>query len=287
MTQKYIPFNITKPNSTPQFVESTTMTTGNYYGEATGINEQIWRYEAITGSSTLVLGNIAATEDANCLLKLRIPHSVAGRLELRIIDPATNNGYVCFLDSGRILFGAYIANNVVDQSTLQRIVILPSVDEVFNIRLTQIGTVANGKGWTSSQTEPAMGQVFGAGNLNTAAARQVWIRLSAPGTLDSIPAIYDLHSAGIGTADEAAPTFPIGGLKFVTGTVRDPSGNPVSQPYPVRLCHKATGTVLARGNTDNKGKFSLTANIQSTEPCYVLSVDTQQEQWTSAITGNV
>ena len=287
MAEKYIPFAITKPDATPNFITSSTMTTGNYYGEATGIGEQVWRYEAITGSSTLVLDNIPANEDVDTLIKLRIPHSVEGRAELRIIDTATNNGYLVFLDSGRILFGAHLSSNVVDQSSLTRIVILPSVDTPFWIRLSQSGTAATAKGWTTSQTEPATATTFGGGNFNTTASRQVWIRLTAPSTLDSIPAIYDLHYAGIGTAGDPTPTFPIGGLKFVTGTVRDPSGNPVTHPYPVRLCHKATGTVLARGNTDSNGRFSLSANIASDEPCYVLSVDTRQELWTSAIAGNV
>lgn len=290
MTQTYIPCSITKPDSTPQFIPSTTMVRGNYYGEATGIGEQVWRYEAMTGTSVLQLADYqAGSDDIDIIVKARIPHSVEGRLELRVVD-SVGTGVVVFLDSGRIVFNTRVTRNTVAQSPITRVATLSAVDQPFFIR-AQIDRTSpfpsRAKAWVATDTEPATFTALTASVRSTDTARTVQLRLSAPNTLDSIPAIYDIHYVGIGTGTDDPPRFPVGGRKSVAGTVRAPDGSPVKRPYPVRLCHKATGTVLARGITDTSGRFNLSANIPSSERCYVVSVDTLQEQWTSAITGNV
>ena len=191
---------------------------------------------------------------------------------------------------GRVLFGSYIAAGTQTDSTVTILSTLSDIQNGAYLRLTHDGTAATGVGWSFSETEPTgSATAINSTSFNSYTVRSGQLKLSivAPSPVDSLPALYDLHWVGIGTAGDVPPTFPIGGQKNVTGTVRAPNGEPVTQPYPVRLCHRATGTVLARGVTDTNGRFNLTANVPADETCYILSVDTRQEQWTSAITGNV
>ena len=286
MAQKYIPLFITKADRSPQGITS-SLTAGNNYGEATGIGEQVYRYEALTGTSTFTLDTVDSGDAIDLILKFRVPQSDDGTLQIDIAD-SSNNGYRFWIMGGRVLFGSYIAAGTQTDST---VTILSTISDIQNgayLRLTHDGTAATGVGWAFSETEPTSNPTsINSTSFNDNVSRTIKLSIVAPSTADAIPALYDLHWAGIGTAGDVPPTFPIGGQKNVTGTVRAPDGTPVSQPYPVRLCHRATGTVLARGMTDTNGRYSLTANVPASELCYVLSVDTRNEQWVSAITGNV
>ena len=287
MAQKFINLSITKPDNSPYGITS-TLTTGNNYGEATGIGEQVWRYEALTGNSSLTLDTIDANNSIDILLKFRVPQSDDGSLRIDIAD-SSNNGYRYSISGGRVLFGSYIAAGVENSPSSTILSTISNIQNGAYIRVTHDGTAGTGVGWAFDETEPASPTSINSTLFNDNVSRTIKLTLTAPASDVSLlgPVLYDLHWVGIGTEGDNPPTFPIGGLKNVTGTVRAPDGSPVAHPYPVRLCHRATGNVLARGMTDTSGRFSLTANVPASEVCYVLSVDTRQEQWTSAITGNV
>ena len=288
MARRFIPFSVSKANNSPYFVTATTLTTGNNYGEATGVGEQVWRYEALTGSSILDLDAITSSEGnlATCRIKFRIPQSDQGKIQLELID-TSNNGVAAYISGGRVLFSASVANGVTSNENI--VATYQTIKDPTYIELQQNADSVTVSGWGTGVSYGSALRVDTVNQFASTVARRIRLRIVAPATTPPIPALYDLHWFGVGTGTDNAsvPTSAIGGLKNVTGTVRAPDGTPVTQPYPVRLCHRATGTVLARGMTDTNGRFSLTANVPASEVCYVLSVDTRQEQWTSAITGNV
>lgn len=285
MAMTFLNLSITKPDDSP-FGTTSTFAAGNNYGEATGIGEQVWRYEALSGSSVLTLDTVDANDEVDILLKFRVPQSDEGTLRIDISD-ASNNGYRFWIMGGRVLFGSYIAAGTQSDSTVTILSTISNIQNGAYIRVTHDGTAATGVGWSFGESEPTSPTSINSTSFNSNILRTIKLTITAPATADSLPALYDLHWVGIGTEGDNPPAFPIGGLKNVTGTVRAPDGTPVTQPYPVRLCHRATGNVLARGMTDSSGRFSLTANVPASEVCYVLSVDTRQEQWVSAINGNI
>ena len=290
MARRFIPFSVTNSSAAPYFIDSSTLATGNNYGEATGIGEQVWRYEALTGSSILELDSVASSEGnlSTCRIKFRIPQSNQGRIQLEITDNS-NNGHAAYIDGGRVLFSAPVANGVTTSPDI--VATYQTIQQPTFIELQQNADTVTVSGWGQGVAYGSALRVETVSQFASVVGRKIRLRITAPAAGVSLlgPVLYDLHWFGIGTGSDNAnvPTSAVGGLKNVTGTVRAPDGTPVTQPYPVRLCHRATGNVLSRGMTDTSGHFSLTANVPASEVCYVLSVDTRQEQWTSAITGNI